>query len=356
MHKYQFYISFNEKINTAASKATQDCKSMLSNAGYQDHSIEDLLPTDKNFHLKLIKRLLLFFVAIKPMSVVAVQYPLLSGNAAFKYFIKAARLKKVRFFCVIHDVDTLRYGQTTGSKAVQSLDVLNHYDCIIAHNRVMAKWLVDSGVSAKIVLLKLFDYLTVRNKLSVHKVSSPADIKTIVFAGNLSKSGFVYALHSIENWHFNLYGPNYLTDKSGGQANVNWMGVLSPDDILTNLNGAFGLVWDGEHTDKLDGTFGNYLKYNNPHKLSLYLAAGLPVIAPVDAAIESFIREHNIGILVKSLDDLRFIDIDNETYETYKSNVLLISDKIKTGAYLSEAIDKVENYLGVGAIDLEASY
>lgn len=138
IHKYQFYISFNEKLNTAASKATQDCRSVLSNAGYEDCSIEDLLPSDKYFRFKLIRRLTQFFFKIKPGSIVAIQYPLLSGNDEFRYFIKGARLKKVKFFCIIHDINELRYQEPSGNEIKRSSSNLNYYDCIIAHNQQMA--------------------------------------------------------------------------------------------------------------------------------------------------------------------------------------------------------------------------
>ncbi|NRO11242.1 Beta-1,6-galactofuranosyltransferase WbbI [Lactobacillus helveticus] len=50
---------------------------------------------------------------------------------------------------------------------------------------------------------------------------------------------------------------------------------------------------------------GNYLRYNDPHKLSLYLASGIPVIIWKKAAEAKFVEENKVGITVDSLEDYR---------------------------------------------------
>jgi hypothetical protein len=339
--KYQFYISFNEKINTAASKAVQDCKSILAGLGYQDLSIDDLSRTNKNYLWKLFTCLVKMFFKIKPGSLLVIQYPLLSGNRFFKYFIKLARLKKIKFICLIHDINELRFPGSTGGEA----HILNHYDCIIAHNQQMTNWLLKKQVSVPIISLEVFDYLTIKGKVANFDVTSESAIKQVAFAGNLSKSDFIYLLDRVDKWRFNLYGPNYKQDKHPHSANARWNGALTPDNILTDMKGAFGLIWDGQYIDRLDEVNGNYLKYNNPHKLSLYLAAGLPVIAPAQAAISKFIEANDVGILVGDLENLNDIHIDITEYQRLKKNVMNLSEKIKSGGYLVHAIHEAEFFL-----------
>ena len=50
------------------------------------------------------------------------------------------------------------------------------------------------------------------------------------------------------------------------------------------MEGSFGLVWDGISVETCAGVYGEYLKVNNPHKTSLYLASGIPVIIWKEAA------------------------------------------------------------------------
>lgn len=345
MRKYQFYISFDDKENTAASKAVQDCKSVLSELGYEDRSIEDLELSDKRYLPKLFMGVVKFFFAIKARSIVVIQYPLLSGNAQFKYFMMAARLKKVKFLCLVHDINELRFNRAKRARSLKEANILNRYDCIIVHNEKMEKWLSTRKVTVPMIRLKAFDYLTIKENLSSYQVACEEDIRTIVFAGNLIKSKFIYALDQVSSWRFNLYGPHFVPLQNHAFDNVCWNGSLGPDEILTNLKGAFGLIWDGDHIGYLDETNGHYLRYNNPHKLSLYLAAGLPVIAPADSAIAGFISENKIGILVRSLKDLNLLNVDSEQYNIWKTNVLKISSRIKTGHFMSNAVAEAEFFL-----------
>jgi hypothetical protein len=345
MKRYQFYISFNDKAHTASSKAIQDCGDILARAGYENYTVLNIRSSnDKRYLLNVFKIIAALFFRAKPKSIIATQYPLLSGNNLFKYVVKALRLKKVKFFCIVHDLDELRYG-TNHHAPSKEAENLNCYDCIIVHNSKMQTWLIERGVSVPIVVLGVFDYLSSNQNHNPSFDPSNINLKSIAFAGNLSKSTFIYSLSTLNNWHFNLYGPNFSGEKAKLGSNISWKGSFSPEEILNQMEGAFGLIWDGESIDNLDSADGNYLRYNNPHKLSLYLAAGLPVIAPRESAVSALIEEHNLGILVSDLNELEHIDIDNAQYQIFKKNVLSISPGIKSGEYFKAAIAKAESIL-----------
>lgn len=51
------------------------------------------------------------------------------------------------------------------------------------------------------------------------------------------------------------------------------------------------MVWDGESIDGGLGLSGQYLKYNNPHKLSVIFTSGLPVIIWNEAAEAGLVKD-----------------------------------------------------------------
>ena len=101
-----------------------------------------------------------------------------------------------------------------------------------------------------------------------------------------------------------LYGINY-DEQNITSLNVEYKGAFLPNEIPSKLEGSFGLVWDGDSTDGCNGASGDYIRYNNPHKLSLYISSCLPVIVWSQAAIADFVRQHNIGFCVDKLIDIR---------------------------------------------------
>ena len=340
--KYQFCIRFeNTTTNTAATKAVLDCNEIFLQEGYKDYTLTVWDNAKKfRYYLRLAKELTIFFTSIKRHSIVGIQYPLLSINNVFNVFIKLARLKGVRFFCVIHDLESLRTGGQDEKAVAKEISNLNYFDIIIVHNPLMHNWLRQNGLRREAISLQLFDYLSPRKAAD----TNVAFTKTIAFAGNLSKSTFIYGLDKIADWQFNVYGPNF-SDKKVNGGNVRWQGEYGTSQIVSELAGAFGLIWDGSEIEKCDEILGNYLKYNNPHKFSLYIAAGLPVIAPADSAIGVFIRQHNIGLLVSSLYDLENIEVSAGEYAMMKSNVTALSNKVAGGYYFKSAISTAEKEL-----------
>ncbi|QJD97540.1 hypothetical protein HH214_17505 [Mucilaginibacter robiniae] len=345
MNRYQFYISFDvkETAYTAGTKAIQDCNAILKGLDYRDYNIHNAVLTNKGYLYSLFKNVFKLLLFVKPSSIVAIQYPLLSGNSYFKHIIKILRLKKVKFFCIIHDVEGIRYHKDNVKLVKAEVQNLNFYDGIIVHNTSMQQWLSEKGVIKPMLALQIFDYLSDQELIPSEHLFNQKSI-TIVFAGNLTKSTFIYSLQAV-NKQFNLYGPNFLTEKGCTNQNISWKGAYSPNDIISKLDGDFGLIWDGEFIDKLDDVYGSYLMYNNPHKLSLYIAAGLPVIAPKNSAIGQFIQKHQLGILIDSLVELNNIQVTGMQYQMFKRNISLISPQLRSGTYLKSAIAAIEEII-----------
>lgn len=343
--KYQFCIRFtNTTVNSAATKAVLDCNTIFLKNGYKDYTLT--VPDNSNkltYYFRLLREMITFFSAIKQGSIVGIQYPLLSVNSVFKHFIKLARLKDVRFFCIVHDLESLRTGGKDTASIDKEIENLSFFDCVIAHNIDMVNWLTTKGLKTKTIPLNLFDYLS----NTINTVAKSSQPNLIAFAGNLNKSTFIYSLNDITGWNFNVYGPNYTGDKNNSTGNVKWDGEFSPEEIINKLDGTFGLIWDGSSIDYCDDVLGNYLRYNNPHKFSLYVAAGLPVIAPEYSAIAKFIKLHDIGILINNLHDLKSLKIDEARLQIMKNNVLKIRDKVIRGNYFTDAITQTEKYMNM---------
>ena len=323
--------------NSAATKATDDCRRIFSELGYEDYSLK--LPEGMGvikYYSSIFFKLTRFFLKLKYKSVVGIQYPML--NNVFKIFIKTAAAKKIRFFCIIHDIESLRLGGTDGALVKKEAANLNYYDYLIVHNENMLQWLKTMGVTCPMYVLGLFDYLS-----SAPLRADRSFSKTIVFAGNLAKSEFIYKLNEVSAWRFNIYGPNFKHVKK--VENLQWVGSFSPNEIADKLDGDFGLIWDGESTGAVDAVWGNYLKYNNPHKFSLYLASGLPVIAPRIAAIAKLIEKENIGVLIDNLHDISDINMSMQQYSVIKKNCIRVRAQIINGENFRQAVMNVESKL-----------
>jgi hypothetical protein len=105
----------------------------------------------------------------------------------------------------------------------------------------------------------------------------------------------------------------------------------------------FGLIWEGDSIESCTGPFGQYIRYNNPHKFSLYLSLGLPVIVWKEAAIAPFVLQNKLGFTISSFNELESIGerVTDEEYNGYVSNIRQFSDKVRTGYFLSKAINQL---------------
>lgn len=248
-------------------------------------------------------------------------------------FIRKMKSRNIRLVFLIHDLDSLR-----GGNGEREREFLQYADVLIAHNPVMTEYLKTHGyANKKIYSLGLFDYLL------PDKIEKKAYKKEdIIIAGNLKKEKvkYIYSLNQVEkSIRFHLYGPNY--DTSVSMENVVYEGQYKPEELPQKLEGGFGLVWDGDSVSSCTGEYGEYLKYNNPHKTSLYIASGIPVIIWKKAALAGMVEENQIGITVDSLTELPEIlhTMKEEEYQKILVNVERMGEKLRNGKMLLSVLE-----------------
>lgn len=341
MRKYCI-VEKNFIENHAGSKARNDIADILVKDGWEPlvvHHSEEKGTLDK------IKMLFLtrndwskIYHKIPEHSELLIQYPLAmypKVSTVAIPFLKKIKRKNVKLIFLIHDLDSLRGVYKNGER-----QFLSTADVIIAHNPVMVDYLKQNGYSDKeIRSLNIFDYL-IQDTVACRKEGEKTEV---VIAGNLKreKAGYVYRLNEVEGEiQFRLYGPNYDGETQGG--NVKYCGQYKPEELPEKLEGGFGLVWDGNGLNGCTGVFGEYMKYNNPHKTSLYLASGLPVIIWEKAAMAKYIEKNNLGIAVSEINEipLKLKKMSKEDYKIMKKNVEVVGKQLCQGKMLLTVLGK----------------
>lgn len=342
-----YFIEFRKDAeHTAGPKAPHDIYDISRKLGYKNIDLV-LKGANSKFKRKFdINKLwmnLLF--KIKKDDFIIFQHPTYGIKEAIKFIPLFRKVKKAKFITVIHDLELLRGGVSTYDNEIAILSdkvLLPMFDKIICHNESMKKYLIKEGIcESKLVTLDIFDYLTNTSEISENKGVG------LTIAGNLNKdkSGYLYKLiERHPNYTLNLYGPNFDESIVLGE-NINYLGSFSPDELPNKLQGQFGLVWDGDSIETCSGNTGNYLRYNNPHKTSLYLAAGIPVLIWKEAAISKFVKEHNVGILIDNLEEIEEVlnNISQEKLDEMQKNAKELSLKLRDGYYFKTAIEKCLN-------------
>ena len=336
----------DHNVKNAGNKARNDVEVIFNRLGYTPLKVrvDDWYKMNVlNAQIHKYRALLRIFKRLKKNDDIVIQFPLLHHSLFINSLLKSLKNKGVNIYLLIHDLETLRFvndktlpfRMKLRMKLTES-DTFHSVTGIIAHNSIMKSVLVDKGVAEdKIVSLGIFDYLIP----NFQEKSGLTKDQPIIVAGNLAqeKAGYLYTLP--EAPAYNLYGVGF--DESRALANETYFGSFLPDELPAALEGGFGLVWDGDSVETCSGFFGEYLRYNNSHKASLYLASGFPLVVWKQSALSHFVLEKGCGIAVESLHDVKdTIDhLSDDDYQNLVDNAKRVGQEIRDGHYLKTALN-----------------
>lgn len=268
--------------------------------------------------------------------VVYIQYPAYSA-VVMDHALKIIRKKSsAKIVLIVHDVESLRLSADHPEFLAAEIRRFNSVDGLIIHNQAMADWLSEQGVTVPMAQLQLFDYI------NPQRLITDAASSNICFAGNLRKAQFLNDV-PFKQVQVDVFGDGLTLTNS----QLIDHGSKSPDELPKYLTDRFGLIWDGNSADTCSGEYGEYLKYNSPHKASLYLSSGLPVIVWSQSALAPVVKSLGVGFVVDSLADIepvlnKLSDVDDRRM---KSAALLVALKLRSGQMIESAVDSIEQKL-----------
>lgn len=331
-----------DRREATAGKARVDVRDILLDSGYDDVILFQNGCKKSIIMMQIVIGCLRTIAKAEKGDQIFFQYPYYSKlvhHIIFGLLYMGKRIKGYKVCMLIHDVMSMRsdaWMTEAGKKALRSeVKAWRWIDRVICHSENMRAVFLKVCDFDRYVILGPFDYLY-DGSTCVRKYSSQP---IVMFAGNLNrlKCGFIYLLGEIEDVRFDLYGPRY----SGVQTeNIRHRGTFSSEELVANLDGQFGLVWDGDALETCAGYFGEYLKYNSPHKFSLYLAAGVPVIVWEKSALAEYVRRKRIGLAIRDLRELTntLRDLHEQEYNEMVKNVMLVRTDIIRGQQLKNAL------------------
>lgn len=338
----------NESYAHARTKARQDAEAIAVEAGYQPIA----MCTPISAYGNLLKQAAMLTSCaldwarlshrLRKGDMLLVQYPHFPFKSApiARFFIRRMQRRGCRFVALVHDLDSWR-GLNGSAARYSDQRLLPVFDSVICHNVIMQRMLVKQGFAENVLIpLGLFDYLS-----SAPLRERTLD-KSIGIAGNLApeKCGYLYQLIKQRDagYTLHLYGSGFAGNNSDMQ--ICYHGVCTPDEIPAQIEGAFGLVWDGIRTDTCAGSYGEYTRLNNPHKASLYLAAGMPVLIWKEAALAGTVVDEDAGIVIADLDALGEVlsDVSAERYAEMAANARRLGYGLREGARLKAALRQAE--------------
>ena len=339
------YISRNYKtIKSGGGRVRTDLEKIMTDMGFEN------LGLPQSRHANMVYDFFYTFTSVMKAvlsmrrdDTLIIQYPM---KKYYEFVCNMAHRRGVKVVTVIHDLGCFRRKKLTVEREMKRLA---HSDALIVHNPTMHKWLAEHGYKGKMQVIGLFDYLSpmpITSKRPVAK--SPKDF-SIFFAGSLTTkhNAFIYMLpEQLNNHKFHLYGSGFREDLAKEQ--LVYEGFAADYELMENNHGDFGLSWYGESLTEGKGMIGEYMAYNNPHKILLYLRCHAPVIIGKTAALAPFVEEHGIGICVDTLENLGDV-LDKVTPEEYlrmQENAKAMSEKIASGYFFRTAFTELTRRMG----------
>lgn len=330
-----YYISKNYRhLGSGGDKAKTDIESILSSNGF----INAGLPQGRSKNAVKAYFTTLFSVlkgvsVLKKGDILLLQYPL---KKYYDFVVSIALKRGVKVITLIHDLGSFRRKKLTVEEEVKRL---NRSYTIVVHSPSMLEWLKYHGITTRMVVLGLWDYLS--DAQPATPVRSDSSRPRPVFAGDVSSkaNGWIYRLAENDpDVDLILYGGNI--DRNQKTPNMIDMGFVESDTLIASAQGDYGIVWYGSSLDEGAGPLGDYLQYNAPHKTSLYIRAGLPVIIWEKAALAPIVTRLGIGIAVPSLRDISkaLAKITPQQYDDMRRNTAAVARQLASGHFFTQAL------------------
>ena len=266
--------------------------------------------------------------------VVVYQSPSWNGREFDQLFIRKCKILNTKLITFIHDVPPLMFVEANWYLMPEFIEMYNQSDVLIVPSQQMKEKLISEGLKVeKILIQEMWDHPY--NGF----LYQPQFEKKLYFAGSVER--FPHLL----NWSHET--PLHVFSEGGNDiATCHFEGFKSDAELMLQLSkGGFGLVW-GTSENPIDEP--EYYKINISHKVSTYLAAGIPVLVPSYLSTANIIREKGLGFVVDNLQEAseRVANCTQEEYQAMVDRIHMTSFLLRQGFYTKKVLTDAIMALG----------
>lgn len=308
---------------------------VAKNEGYSEISLKAYRVNDDTEYEK-VKRIEGILSSLSPKSLVVAQMPSWNGIAFDEVLLKKIREQADKLVIFVQDFVPLMF-QNNFYLFDRYLEAYNHADLIILPSKKMQQILISRGLTAPVIFQEVWDHVT---SLSLETI--PLFQRKLKFSGNSTRFPFV------KDWDNELPLEVFSNELFSAKSSVNIMGWRTDDQLLRELNkGGFGLVWSENIDNQAER---EYSEMNVSFKFSTYLASGIPIIVNKGIAKEYFVKKHNIGIAVESIEEAVEVikQMSEEEYLVLQKNVRKIAPLLREGFFTKKLLINIEEKLFLG--------
>ncbi len=256
--------------------------------------------------------------------IVICQFPTWNGLEFERALVRHIKAYRGRVIIFVHDLEAMM-SESHRFMLQDTVRLYNEAEVLIVSSRRMGRFLMEQGIRTgmKFVIQEMWDYTTHLKSLGAGKLK-----REIHFAGNSDE----FLFHNI--WNYEVQLKVYSDQECQGDM-VRRMGWMQSERLLMELSeGGFGLIWYGDENSY------RYLSMNNSRKLSICLAAGIPVIAPRGISNQSMIERNHLGVIVDTLSEAVEIvkNITEQEYQEFVSSVARFAPLLRNGNFTRKCL------------------
>ncbi len=228
-----------------------------------------------------------------------------------------------RIAVFLQELEPLLY-EKKGSTLQDVINLYNQAEVMIVPSLAMRQFLLENHIRnrMKFVIQEMWDYT---NNVSFSQTPKFKKEFLLISDGELGEIG---------KWSpalpLKLYGKASV---SGG--NIHSINDMKPDEMFAEIaEGGFGLIWYKNTYER------QYMEYSISFSMAKFLAAGIPVVAPVGISNQTMIEVNHLGLIVNSLDEaVAKIEVLGETeYQGYVQCVKRFATALHNGYYTERCL------------------
>lgn len=333
-----------DEKNQAAFVVNQTNAAALAALDFQEINYTSF-PNLSNHWERRAKLIDTLMAPVQAGDVVVVQFPLWMQLNFQSEMIEALKRKKdVKLIGLINAVIPYMHAAPYDRATDFFLTQMRKFDLLITANDAMSRKLQQDQIEVPMLSLMFNDFLYQgpdQEKKFVKKLVYVAEhpIKDLTDLSNLKTPLKIYG-KKVEK----LVIPEAVT----------FCEYRTFEQLPALFDGGFGLINAPEIQEQSRDDLDNYHQYDNPFSLSVFLAAGLPLIVLSNSPHAAWVSGHGAGLVLKDLTDLD-VTLENLSQEDYQSMVTAIrpyQEAVSSGFFIKRTLLNAIRVLELGYDDV----